>query len=144
MHVGECDAVVARLRGVLMKRTAQEIRGFLQTQAERMRLWPEPAERALLPWLTMAGFEHQFVFENAQVILDFYHPVYKICVEIDGPYHKKRKGPDERRSRLVKKLLGIETLRFTNKQALEDTEQVAQAIRKHAAMMLLEGVEDAD
>lgn len=120
-----------------MKRTQAEIRGFLQTQAERMRLWPTKAEAALIPWMTMAGFEHQYVFEHAQVILDFYNPTYKVCVEVDGGYHKKRKGPDERRARLLKKMMGIETLRYTNKQALEDTEMVMQGVREHCAEKLL-------
>lgn len=126
------------------KRTQAEIRGFLQTQAARMRLWPEPAERALLPWMTMAGFEHQYVFEYARVILDFYNPTYKLCVEIDGGYHKKRKGPDERRARRLKTMLGIETLRFANKDVLEHTEAAAQTIREKAARMLLEQGEIID
>ena len=121
-----------------MKRTKEEIRAFLVNSAERMRQSPTKAEEALRPWMTMAGFEFQYVFEDAQVILDFYHPVYKVCVEVDGGYHKKRKGPDDRRARLLKKLLGIETMRFKNSEALQDAELVMKAVREHAAQLMLE------
>lgn len=120
-----------------MKRTATEIRAFLQTEAERMRLWPTKAEAALLPWMKMAGFEFQYVFEDARVILDFYNPTYKVCVEVDGGYHKKCKGPDARRARLLKKMLGIETLRVPNKHALDETAKVMQAVREYCAEKLL-------
>lgn len=121
-----------------MKRTPAETRGFLQTNAERMRRWPTKAEETIRPWLTMLGFEFQHPFGHNNAILDFYHKGYKIAVEIDGGYHKKRQGPDARRDRRLRKYAGITTLRFTNKRVLEDTEACVREIREKAAQIALE------
>jgi very-short-patch-repair endonuclease len=103
-------------------RSNQERAAFRSANAERMKLWPTQAERAL--WIVLAplGFERQVSIESARrtgrgYILDFYHRAAGICVEVDGAYHGRNCGRDGRRDRDLR-MLGIETIRLKNSEVL--------------------------
>jgi len=56
-------------------------------------------------------------------ILDFYCSKLNLAIEIDGDSHNKKKDNDFERDRFLYQI-GITTLRFTNKQILNNPEHV--------------------
>ena len=67
----------------------------------------------------------------AGFIADFYLPQSRLVVELDGFVHDRRKEYDQRRNELLASK-GIETIRFDNKQVLDDPRTVLSAIQaKH-------------
>jgi very-short-patch-repair endonuclease len=120
-----------------MKRTEAQTEAFLQARAEEMRRWPTAAERAARDAFGPLGFKAQFVMRAPRLkhpervdlfILDFFNEGAKLCVEIDGGYHRGRSGPDRRRdSRLAQ--MGIATLRFDNSVVEKDLEGVVAIVR---------------
>lgn len=85
-----------------------------------------PAELHFKQMLTECDIE--FVFQRAVKapgcfwIIDFYIPITKTCVEIDGGYHrgKKQSGKDARRDAWMRER-GCRTLRLTNEEVLKMT-----------------------
>ena len=63
-------------------------------------------------------------------ILDFYRPMEKLAVELDGAHHFTEEGYqyDEKRSAILEKL-GIRVLRFENREVLNHVEGVLEEIR---------------
>lgn len=106
-------------------RSEAETWAFLEARAAQMRLSPTSAEGRVREVLEPLGFQFQFVITVPRLkhssrrdsyILDFYHPGAMLCVEIDGGYHTKVRGPDTRRDvRLAHH--GIRTMRFRNQDA---------------------------
>ena len=64
-------------------------------------------------------------------VVDFYCHKYRLVVEVDGDIHLRDevKEHDDGRSHDIEKL-GIKILRFTNKEVLENIEDVKQRILK--------------
>lgn len=98
---------------------------------------PTPAEAKLRPRLEALGFVFQ---EPIQIpkrkvpgshgfIMDNYHPVAMLRVEVDGGYHKRQKGRDRRRDTILR-LAGIRTIRFSNKEVLHGLDNVVEKIRE--------------
>jgi very-short-patch-repair endonuclease len=119
-----------------MKRSKSEIDAFLNARAEEMRRYPTEAEAALWERLRLIEFWKQQIDIYGQTknghewayILDFYDPVNKLCVEVDGLVHKRQRGRDRRRdTRLA--TIGIRTIRFTNREVLTDIDGVLAKIR---------------
>ena len=120
----------------MSQRTAIERRTFLQVNAARMRIAPTPAEKKLRPLLESMGFKFQVPIEVRKhrsyktldgSIMDFYHAGKKLCIELDGGYHKP--GPDGRRDRRLA-AVGIRTIRFKNREALNETARVIAQIQE--------------
>jgi very-short-patch-repair endonuclease len=63
-------------------------------------------------------------------IADFFCPVFRVIVELDGAGHKTELGVerDDRRSEFLKKF-GIRVIRFENKAVFQNLEGVLDAIR---------------
>lgn len=100
-----------------------------------MRANPTPAEARLGEVLKMLGFEFQVPIcgwtKNGgrwDYILDALHFGTKICVEVDGSAHDKRKGRDRRRTERLRAEYGITVIRFTNNQVLRHRNEVVVAI----------------
>lgn len=64
--------------------------------------------------------------------LDFYNPVARLCIEVDGKHHYQRgrlRGRDRRRgTRLA--TMGIMTLRYSNRDVKQGLVQVLEQIEK--------------
>ncbi|MCX6726847.1 MAG: endonuclease domain-containing protein [Candidatus Shapirobacteria bacterium] len=63
-------------------------------------------------------------------ILDFYCSNLCLAIEIDGGSHKVKSGRDNLRDKYLK-ACGITTLRFTNKEVINNIKEVARIIRKY-------------
>ena len=109
---------------------------FLIREAEHMRREPTKAEAALWAALKPLGFVQQLAVRvprlksarNDYFILDFFHLGRKLCVEVDGSSHRRRKGRDGRRDRRLA-AHGIRTLRVSNEDVLGDLDATLVLIR---------------
>ena len=74
-------------------------------------------------------FRRQFSVDK--YILDFYSPEHKLCIEADGGQHYEDKGrqKDEIRAQVLSQL-GIQTLRFSDTEILNNIEGVCEIILK--------------
>jgi very-short-patch-repair endonuclease len=63
-----------------------------------------------------------------QVVLDFYCPAARLCIEVDGPVHDGQADADAARSAWLA-THGIRTLRFRNHQVLTDLPTVLTHIQ---------------
>lgn len=95
-----------------------------QTDAER-KLWSILRNRQL------ADVKFRRQFSIGRYILDFYSPEYKLGIEADGGQHYEDKGKrkDELRTRELSKL-GVEILRFSDGEILNNTDGVYQVIQE--------------
>jgi very-short-patch-repair endonuclease len=75
-------------------------------------------------------FRRQHSIENC--ILDFYCPLEKLAIELDGQRHFEPEGivKDQKRDAYLLKNYGIRTLRFENKYVFEQTESVLREIER--------------
>lgn len=72
--------------------------------ASAQRNNPSPAELKIKEFLESKGFCWQFVL--APFIADFYNPVLRMVVEVDGKFHDDQKRADHKRSKyLIKRYL---------------------------------------
>ena len=69
-------------------------------------------------------------------IVDFYCSKLNLAIEIDGSSHNKKKGTDEMRDKFLHQI-GIETIRFTNEQIINDIENVNKEILKACSHLAL-------
>ena len=67
-----------------------------------------------------------FITDEIAFIADFYFKKFKVAVEIDGPNHNKdrERQRDKWRDGLLLEHAGVSVIRFTNKEALTQTEAV--------------------
>ncbi len=59
-----------------------------------------------------------FMIRGRSFFLDFYLPAYKIAIEIDGGYHKKRIFEDKQRDSLFREI-GIRTIRINTQDVCD-------------------------
>jgi BirA family biotin operon repressor/biotin-[acetyl-CoA-carboxylase] ligase len=99
------------------------------TDAER-KLWSKLRNNQL-----GVKFRRQVPFDN--YILDFYCASAKLCVELDGGQHITNEGiqKDQKRDRDLKEK-GVEVLRFSDADALKNTDGVLQVIREKVKNIL--------
>jgi very-short-patch-repair endonuclease len=92
------------------------------TDAE-LRLWDRLRMRQLLGF----QFYRQRIIGNH--IVDFYCPIAKLVIEVDGAHHAEPKmiEDDKKRDDYLKKQ-GLAVLRFTDTDVLLNTDAVAEAI----------------
>ena len=65
-------------------------------------------------------------------ILDFYCPIYKLCIELDGQDHYTMQGDTRDYDRSIfLNSKGIEVIRFENKDIWENIEQVLETIKSN-------------
>ena len=97
-----------------------------QTECERL-IWQKLRARQVLD----LKFRRQH--PCPPYVLDFYCVELQLAVELDGSQHftPEQRGYDQRRSQYLSSL-GIEVLRFDNRQVLVETEGVLQEIWRKA------------
>src|SRR3990167_8364083 len=93
-----------------------------QTDAEHI-LWNVLRNRQI------CGAKFRRQYSTGNYILDFYSPEYKLWIEADGGQHyvDDVKEQDESRTRELAKM-GIQVLRFSNLDILNNIEGVCEAI----------------
>ncbi len=94
----------------------------------------------ILLWLRLKNSQTGFKFRRQHsiggYIADFYCPLEKLVIEIDGSQHfkKENKEYDKVRSDYFEGL-NIKVLRFTNTEVATETEKVVNAIKNHLALI---------
>lgn len=94
--------------------------------ASYLRQTAPRSEQILWERLEQMGFRHSVPMFG--YILDFYHPVARIAIEVDGAVHRKRKLKDRRRDRVLYKH-GIRTHRFWAVRVYENADEVAMHVK---------------
>ena len=94
------------------------------TPSERM-LWKHISDKQLDGW----RFRRQHVF--GPYVLDFYCPVLKLCIEVDGELHQRTDvfEKDKERTSFLESN-GIKVIRFTNDEIENDISDVLERIRR--------------
>ena len=98
-----------------------------QTDAEK-KLWTILRNRQL------NGVKFRRQFPVGGYILDFYCPDFRLAIEADGGQHyeNKVKDQDDLRTRELNNL-GIEMIRFTDREILTNSDGVVEAIQNAIA-----------
>lgn len=122
----------------LSHRSSEERAGFRAIAADAMRRDPTLAEEAMAALLLDMGVAYRFQCDLTNwetgkgVIVDFLliddAGVPAMCLEVDGPEH--RKGPDARRDRSIWNECRLLTLRITNKEILAHPNKVRTKLSK--------------
>jgi very-short-patch-repair endonuclease len=95
-----------------------------QTDAER-RLW------AILRSPQVSGVKFRRQFSIGRYILDFYSPEYRLGIEADGGQHYENQGRERDKLRMRELFkLGVQILRFSDIEILNNTEGVYEVIQK--------------
>lgn len=63
-------------------------------------------------------------------IADFYIPLWRLVIEIDGGYHAGRSAQDKKRDSDLAKL-GFTTIRFTNHEVMTDIQAVLKRVKSY-------------
>ena len=94
------------------------------TPSERM-LWKHISDKQLDGW----RFRRQHGF--GPYVLDFYCPVLKLCIEVDGEIHQRTDvvEKDKERTSFLESN-GIKVIRFTNDEIENDISDVLEQIRR--------------
>ena len=111
---------------------SRETRDLLIEQAREMRKHPTNAEASL--WRVLrkkkfAGYRFRRQHPIGSFIVDFYCPLKKLVIEIDGPIHTYQKVYDETREEVLKDM-GCKVLGFTNQQVETNLQAILQEIFK--------------
>ena len=92
-----------------------------------------PAEVALWQQLKagrLNGTHWRRQYSVDKYILDFYCPIYKLCIELDGQDHYTMQGDTKDYDRTIfLNSKGIEVIRFENKEIWENIELVLETIK---------------
>jgi len=109
---------------------SRKTREGLIERARQMRQSPTPAEALL--WRTLrnkklAGYKFRRQHIIHIFIVDFYCPVKKLIIEIDGSVHDQQIEYDRIRTKDLQ-AMGYQVLRFSNEAVLEETPQVLETI----------------
>ena len=92
-----------------------------------------PAEVALWQQLKagrLNGTHWRRQYSVNRYILDFYCPIYKLCIELDGQEHYTMQGDTRDFDKTIfLNSIGIEVIRFENKEIWENIEQVLETIK---------------
>ncbi|MBN2550818.1 MAG: endonuclease domain-containing protein [Anaerolineales bacterium] len=110
--------------------TGQKVSGQKVERAREMRREMTPAERRLWGRLRANRLEG-WHFRRQQVIdgfiVDFYCHQGELVVEVDGDVHAAQEEYDARRDEALRRR-GLRVIRFTNRQVMNETERVLEAI----------------
>ncbi|HEY5713924.1 MAG TPA: endonuclease domain-containing protein, partial [Candidatus Gracilibacteria bacterium] len=105
----------------------------LKERARAMRKTPTPAEKKM--WKTLCrnrtlGFKFWRQKPLDQFIVDFYCAELKLAIEVDGDIHDQQEAYDEERMLILEGKYGIQFLRFTNEQVMNDIEKVKKILER--------------
>jgi BirA family biotin operon repressor/biotin-[acetyl-CoA-carboxylase] ligase len=100
-------------------------------RARELRREATPAERHLWRYLARGALGVKFSRQMplGPYFADFLCREHRLIVELDGFSHESREAHDAARTRWLEQA-GYRVLRFTNRQALEQTEGVLLEIRR--------------
>ncbi len=112
---------------------SRKIKDLIIGQARYMRQHPTQAEALIWGCLRKEKIEG-YKFRRQHIIgtsiVDFYCPICKLIVEVDGPIHQKQQVYDQSREiNLI--ALGYKMLRFTNDEVINHTDEVLKKIMDH-------------
>ena len=101
----------------------------------RKELRNDSTSEEVLLWLRLKNSQTGFKFRRQHsiggYIVDFYCPVKKLVIEVDGPQHSKKENKEYDRTRSdYFKGLNIKVLRFTNREVATETQRVVSKIKK--------------
>ena len=107
--------------------------GVIFGRAKQLRKDETPTEKKLWEYLKgkkMEGYKFRRQHPIGRFILDFYCHAKKLVVEIDGGYHQEQlqQWEDAERTQFLESL-GLQVIRFTNKEIVEEVEIVLDKIR---------------
>ena len=116
----------------LHTRTTGKQWGKLKTYARNMRKMPTPAEQILWERLRrkqVGGFKFRRQHPIQHFIVDLYCADARLVIEIDGSIHDKNEQAeyDENRQRVLEEM-GIEGLRLSNDEVVEQTDATIEQI----------------
>jgi len=91
---------------------------------------PTPEENILWQQIrnSKLGFKFRRQHSIGNFIVDFYCPVKKLIIEIDGGQHLDKKEYDKERSNYLESL-GFKVIRFWNDEVNKDIDKVIEKIR---------------
>ncbi|MDX1656560.1 MAG: endonuclease domain-containing protein, partial [Candidatus Competibacteraceae bacterium] len=93
------------------------------TTTPEQRLWLHLRNRQL------AGLKFRRQYGIGRYVLDFYCPHLRLGIELDGDSHYQSGGPaHDRQRQLYIESLGIELLRFGNRDVMENMDGVLRVI----------------
>ena len=101
-------------------------------KAEQLRLNLTIAERTLWERLNKNQLGNRFKSQHPIdiFIVDFYCHKYGLVIEIDGEIHLSQQEYDNGRTVELEKY-GLKVIRFTNKEVINDIENVIQRIKEN-------------
>lgn len=112
---------------------------FTFQMAEELRKRMTEAETILWEALRnkkLSGLKFRRQHPIGRFIVDFYCHKYKLVIELDGSIHNLIEVAENDRNReLELKDFGLDILRFTNEQVINDLEYVLQTINQHVDWM---------
>ncbi len=121
----------------LRNKTTPRIRGTtpeIEAAARCLRRNMTPAEKKLweaLKGKKLSGLKFRAQHPVGPFILDFYCPVCKLVIELDGGVHEGQAEYDETRTQQLKDY-GYRVIRFRNEEVLTDLPSVLQRILQAA------------
>ena len=105
----------------------------LKSLLRKLRKNMTPAEVTLWQQLKagrLDGTHWRRQYSVDKYILDFYCPIYKLCIELDGQEHFTMQGDTRDYDRTIfLNSKGIEVIRFENKEIWENIESVLETIK---------------
>lgn len=115
-----------------LKERRRELRNN-QTLAEK-KLWQKIRRKQLHD----IQFYRQYGIGS--YIADFYSPVLKLCIEIDGDQHYTEIGKeyDEERDNYIESL-NIKVIRFRNSEVIEHTDEIVTKIKREIELIFKSG-----
>lgn len=101
-----------------------------QTGAEKL-LWTQLRNRKLagIKFYRQYPIFYDLTGKESFFIADFFSPVKKLVIELDGEYHDYRLAHDKARTEIIE-LLGLKVLRFRNEIILNKPNEVINTILK--------------
>ena len=117
-----------------MSQTVATNKPELKQLRRKLRKNMTPAEVALWQQLKagrLDGTHWRRQYSIDKYILDFYCPMLKLCIELDGQEHYTMQGDTRDFDRTIfLNSIGIEVVRFENKEVWENIEYVIETIKE--------------
>ncbi len=115
--------------------TDSAVYGDIKAKARAMRMRPTRAEMQLWQRLRgkrLLGFRFRRQQPIDRFIVDFFCPQAKLVVEVDGASHNSKEATeyDDQRTQFLEDL-GLSVLRFSNEQAIYETDSVLNSIAEY-------------
>lgn len=105
------------------------------TEAERL-FWEKVRNKKFLrkKFYRQHPIFHDITGKETFFVADFYCFTVKLVIELDGKYHKYRLKKDVERTKILNHL-GLNVIRFSNDEIINNLEEVLLKIKKHLFVM---------